>query len=152
VKKDEEKKPTCSHYEKKGLDKKHYWKLHPELKPKWAHRKKGKKKTTTIVQDLGSNYEDETKVTSMGIKGKSFVASFSLRTSSTKSKVIHDGRQRNNMFHLRFISNHTNIDTLVDSGSQINLILEQVVQNLGLETRPLLRLYPLGWICDNNQV
>jgi hypothetical protein len=68
--------------------------LHPELKPKWAQPRKGNKKTTTIVQDLGSDSEDETKVTTMGIKGKSFVASFSSRTSSAKSKVIPDGRKR----------------------------------------------------------
>jgi hypothetical protein len=36
VKKDEESKPTCSHYDKKGHDKKHCWKFHIELKPKWA--------------------------------------------------------------------------------------------------------------------
>jgi hypothetical protein len=34
----------------------------------------------------------------------------------------------------------------------VNLISEQVVQNLGLETRPHPRPYPLGWICDNAQV
>jgi hypothetical protein len=88
----------------------------------------------------------------MGIKGKSFFASFSSRTSSAKSNVSLDGRQRNDMFHLRVISKHNNIDTLVDSGSQVNLISEQVVQNLGLETRPHLRPYPLGWICENDKV
>jgi hypothetical protein len=98
VKKDEEKNPTCSHCEKKGHDEKHCWKLHPELKPKWAQPRKGKKKTMTIVQDLGSDSEDETKVTTMGIKGKYFVASFSSRTSSAKSKVIPDGRKRKTCF------------------------------------------------------
>jgi hypothetical protein len=92
------------------------------LKPKWAQPRKGKKKTATMVHDLGSNVEDETKFTSMGIKGKSFVASFSSRTSSSKSKVIPDGRQRKDLFHLRVISKHIDINTLVDSGSQVNLI------------------------------
>jgi hypothetical protein len=27
--------------------------------------------------------------------------------------------------------------------------LEQVVKNLGLETKPHPRTYPLGWVCDN---
>jgi hypothetical protein len=49
MKKDEEKKPTSSHYEKKGNDEKHCWKLHPKLKPKWAQPRKSKKKATTIV-------------------------------------------------------------------------------------------------------
>jgi hypothetical protein len=152
MKKDKEKKPTCSHCKKKGHEEAKCWKLHPELKLKWAQPRKGNKKTMTIVQDLGSDSEDETKVTTMGIKGKSYVASFSSRTSSAKSKVIPDGRKRNDLFHLRVISKHTKIDTLVDSGSQVNLISEQVVQKLGLETRPHPRLYPLGWICDNAQV
>jgi hypothetical protein len=145
----EKKNPTCSHYEKKGHDEKHCWNLNPKLKPKWAHPSKGKNNTTTIVKDLGSDSEDETMVTAMGIKGKYFVASFSSHTSYTNSKVIFDGRERNDLFHLRVISKHTNIDTLVDTGSQVNLILDQVVPTLGLETRPHLRPYPLGWICDN---
>jgi hypothetical protein len=53
------------------------------------------------------------------------------------------------LFHIRVISKHTKIDTLVDNGSQVNLISEQVVKNLGLETKPHPRPYPLGWVCDN---
>jgi hypothetical protein len=74
--------------------------LHPELKPKWAQPRKGNKNTTTIVQDLGSDFEDESKVTSMGIKGKYYVASFNFHTSSAKSKVVLDRRQRKELFHL----------------------------------------------------
>jgi hypothetical protein len=77
--------------------------LHPKLKPKWAQPRKGKKKTMIIVHDLGLDSEDETNITSMGIKGKSYVASFSSRTSSAKSNVIPNGRKRKDMFHLRFI-------------------------------------------------
>jgi hypothetical protein len=123
--------------------------LHQELKLKWAQPRKGNKKTTTIVQDLGSKFEDETKVAAMGIKGKSYVASFSLRASFAKAKVITNGRQRNYLFHLQVTSKHTKIDTLVDGGSKVNLISKQFVQKLGLETRPHPRPYPLGWICDN---
>jgi hypothetical protein len=49
MKKDEERKPTRSHYDKKGHDEKHCWKLHQELKLKWAQPRKGKNKTVTIV-------------------------------------------------------------------------------------------------------
>jgi hypothetical protein len=63
----------------------------------------------------------------MGIKGKSFVASFSSHTSSSKVNVIPHGRKRTKQFHLQVISKHANIDTLVDNGSQVNLISEQVV-------------------------
>jgi hypothetical protein len=89
--------------------------LHPLLNMKWAHPRKVNKNTMAIVQDLGSDFEDETKVTTMGIKGKYSIAS--LHTSSSKSKVIPDGRKINDLFHLQVISKHTKIDTLVDSGS-----------------------------------
>jgi hypothetical protein len=88
------------------------------LKPKWAQHKKGKNNTTTIVQDLGLDYKDETKVTTMGIKGKSPVSSSSSCVSSAKDKVIPDCRKINELFHL---------NTLVDSESQVNLISDQVV-------------------------
>lgn len=29
---------TCSHYDKKGHDEEHCWRLHPALKPKWAQK------------------------------------------------------------------------------------------------------------------
>jgi hypothetical protein len=80
----------------------------------------------------------------VGIKGIFYVTSSSSHTNSSKANVIHDGRQRNDMFHLQVISKHTKIDTLVDSGSQVNIISEQVVQNLGLETRPNLRPHLLA--------
>jgi hypothetical protein len=54
----------------------------------------------TIVQYIGSGSEDETKVKAMGIKGKSYVASFSSRTYSSKDNVILDGRKINDLFHL----------------------------------------------------
>jgi hypothetical protein len=124
VKNKEQEKPTCSHCKKKGHEEEKCWKLHPELKSKWAQPIKGKKNTMIIVQDLGSYSEDETKVATMGIKGKYFVSSFSSCTSSAKSKVIPNGRKIKYMFHLQVISKHTKIDTLVDSGSQLNLMSE----------------------------
>ena len=88
----------------------------------------------------------------MGIKGKYPVASFSSCISSSKSKVVLDWRWRKELFHLWAISKHTKIDTLVDSGLQVNLISKQVVHKFGLETRPHPRPYPLGWISDNAHV
>jgi hypothetical protein len=74
--------------------------MHPELKLKWAQPRKGKKQSTTIVRDLGLDFEDETKVATIGIKGKSFVVSFSSHTSSIETNVIPDGRKINDLFHL----------------------------------------------------
>ena len=47
------------------------------------------------------------------------------------------------------ISNHTNIDALFDIGSQENLILEDLVKNINLETVAHHKPYPLGWIVKN---
>jgi hypothetical protein len=37
---------------------------------------------------------------------------------------------------------------LFDPGSQVNLIFESLVKNMGLETKPRPKTYPLGWVCD----
>jgi hypothetical protein len=94
--------------------------------------------------DLGSDYDDETKVTTMGIKGIIYVTSSGSCASSSKNIVILDERKRNELFHIRVVLKNTNIDTLIDNGSQVNIISEHVVNNLELETKPHLRLYPLG--------
>ena len=63
-------------------------------------------------------------------------------------------KRRIELFHIRIISKHTKIDTLFDSGSQANIISEDLVKKLKLETITHPKLYPLGWICkdDNLQV
>ena len=50
------------------------------------------------------------------------------------------------------ISKHTKIDTLFDSGSQANLILEEIVRNLALEPKSHPKPYPLGWACETAQL
>ena len=47
------------------------------------------------------------------------------------------------------ISKHSKIDIIFDSGSQANLIFENIVKILNLETIPHHKPYPLGWVCDN---
>ena len=56
------------------------------------------------------------------------------------------------LFHIRVISKHNNIDTLFDSSSQANLIFENIVKILNLETIPHNKTYPLVWVCDNAQL
>jgi len=50
------------------------------------------------------------------------------------------------------ILEHTNIDTLFDSGSQANLIFEEIVKTLRLETKSHPKQYPLGWVCENVKI
>jgi len=95
---------------------------------------------------LGSNSGDETTVTVTGIKGKNFEAS----TSNSAQSIDNEDneRKRLELFHIRVISKNQKIDTLFDSGSQVNLISETIVKKLGLLPTPHKNPYPLGWVCD----
>ena len=93
--------------------------------------KEGKSKTTTMVQqDLGSDSGDETKITTMGHKGDLFESSTSSCNHSSNSEINHNVKERDELFHIRNVAKHTKIDTLFNSGSQVNLIFEEVVKKL----------------------
>jgi hypothetical protein len=47
---------------------------------------------------------------------------------------------------------HTKIDTLIDSGSQSNLVSEELVKQLGLKTQIHHNPYTLKWIRNNRQM
>jgi hypothetical protein len=47
---------------------------------------------------------------------------------------------------------HTKIDTLIDSGSQANLILEELFKQLGLKTQVHNKPYTLKWISNHHQM
>jgi hypothetical protein len=142
VVKKEGEKFTCKHCSKDGHDEDHCWKLHPERRPK-KFGNKGKSKTVATIQhDLGSDSGDETKITAMGYQGKDSIAS----TSSSSNSNLNETRQekeRIELFHIRVVSKHTKIDTLFDNGSQANLISEDTVKKLKLETIPHPKPYPL---------
>jgi hypothetical protein len=141
-------KPSCTHCKKSGHDDEHCWKLLPKKKPKQVDGKGKKKIVATVQQDLGSDSGDEGKITMVGVQGK-----YSLHASSSSNNESHDDeRKRNELFHIRVVSKHTKIDTLFDSGSQVNLISEALVKNMGLETKPHPKPYPLGWVCDKTKL
>jgi hypothetical protein len=146
VKKEGE-KLTCKHCSKDGHDEEHCWKFHPEMRPKkFSH--KGKPKTVATTQhDLGSDSGDETKITAMGFQGKDSISSTS-SSSSSLNETQHE-KERIEIFHISVISKHTKIDNLFDTGSQENLISEDIVNIFHLETTPHPKPYPLGWICEN---
>jgi hypothetical protein len=101
-------KPSCKHYKKEGHDEDRCWQLHPEKRPKWFKEKKGMQTVamTTRPTDLGSDLGDESKISLVGMTSK-----------------IGEGIDcRSNLFHIRIIMRHTKIDTLIDNGSQSNLI------------------------------
>jgi hypothetical protein len=146
VKKEGE-KLSCKHFSKDGHDEDHCWKLHPEMRPKKFNNKGKPNIVATTLHDLGSDYGDETKIIAMGFQGKDSIASTN-SSSSSLNETQHE-KERIYIFHIRVISKHTKIDTLFDTGSQTNLISEDIVKKLHLETTPHPKPYPLGWICDN---
>jgi hypothetical protein len=78
----------------------------------------------------------------VGVQGKD-----SLHSSSNSNNESNDDEiKRNELFYIRVVSKHTEIDTLFDSGSQLNLIYEALVKKMGLETKPHPKPYPLGWV------
>jgi hypothetical protein len=84
--------------------------LHPKKRLKWFIERKGRKKIATTTRPTYLRYDsgDETKITAVGLTCK-----------------IGDGfDSRSKLFHIRVIMKHTKIDTLIDSGSQSNLISE----------------------------
>jgi hypothetical protein len=130
--------PSCKHYKKEGHDEDRCWQLHPEKRPRWFKEKKGRQTvaTTTRPIDLGSYSGDESKVSLVGLTGK-----------------IGDGfDSRSKLFHIRFIMRHTKVDTLIDSGSQSNLISEELIKQLGLKTHMHHKPYTLQWISNNHQL
>eukprot|EP00253_Pinus_taeda_P032857 PITA_32857 len=138
-------KPSCTHCKKDGHDDEHCWILHPELRPK-RYDCKNKKNYAAIQKDLGLDLGDETTIATTGIKGTNSEASTSNSAQSTDNG--ENERKRHELFHIRVISKNQKIDTLFDSGSQVNLIFEAIVKKLGLLTTPHKRPYPLGWLCD----
>eukprot|EP00253_Pinus_taeda_P035413 PITA_35413 len=139
-------KASCTHCKKEGHDDEHCWILHLELRPK-----KFKKNTIAAIQkDLGLDSGDETIIAATGIKGKNFEAS----TSNSAQSIIDEEheRKKHEIFHIRVVSKNQKIDTLFDSGSQVNLISEAIVKKLGLATTPHKKPYPLGWSNDKAQL
>jgi hypothetical protein len=133
-----EEKPSCKHFNKEGHDEDHCWKLHSKKRPKWFKEKKGRQTVaaTTRPTDLGLDSDDESKVSLVGMKGK-----------------IGEGFDyRSNLFHIRVIMRRTKVDTLIDNGSQSNLISEELVKQLGLKTQMHHNPYTLKWITNNHQM
>ena len=143
----------CKHCSKPGHEEKNCWKLYPEKRPQF-NKSKWKQKTaatTSTPQNLGEDSGDETKITAMGLKNlkeKEIETQASTSTSNCHVQAPNE-EERIELFHVRVISKHTKIDTLFDSGSEANLISEDLVKQLKLETIPHPKPYILGWICKD---
>ena len=100
------------------------------MKPNKLKSKEKGKLVATIEHDLSLDSGDETNITTMGLKGNNKAST----SSSIFSNVTQDEDTRIELFHIRVISKHTKIDTLFHSGSQANLISEDLVKELNIET------------------
>ena len=84
------------------------------MRIKKFNNKRKQKTIATAQHDLGSDSGDETKITTMGLKGKEI-------SSTSYSNCLNETqyeKTRIELFHIRVISKHTKIDTLFDSGSK----------------------------------
>ena len=124
-------RPTCSHCQDQGHKEAKCWVLHLELNPKWFKYLKGKQKTAVVLEDLGSNYKDEIKITIVGVKGKIVSKDSNIGSSCASTSKYHvssKDKERNALFHMSVITKQSKIYKLIDSGSQANLISEEVVK------------------------
>eukprot|EP00253_Pinus_taeda_P034827 PITA_34827 len=101
-----------------------------------------------MYRDFRKHKDEDSSAT--GIKGKNSEAS----TSNFAQSVIDEEheRKRHELFHIRVFSKNQKIDTVFDSGSQVNLVSEAIVKKLGLATTPHKKPYPLGWLNDKAQL
>jgi hypothetical protein len=85
----------------------------------------------------------------MGSKGI-YNASSSSSIQSAKLESVLNQQKQSEIFHVRVKINNTKIDTLFYNGSKVNLISEEIVKNMGLNTKPHVKQYPiLGWVCED---
>jgi hypothetical protein len=133
--KKEGEKLICKHFSKDGHDEYHCWKLHPEKRPKMFNNKGKPNTIATVHHDLGSDSGDETKITAMGFQGKDSIASTISSISNSLNETQRE-KERIDLFHIRVISKNTKIDTLFCTESQENLISEDSIKKLKLETTP----------------
>jgi hypothetical protein len=67
--------------------------------------------------------------------------------------TIGDGfDSRSKLFHIRVIMRHTMVKTLIDNGSHSNLISEEVIKQLGLNTKMQHKPCSLKWIRNNHKL
>lgn len=111
------------------------------------------KENAAIQQDLGSDLGDERRITATVSTSKTSDTVSSSSTFAYSSNINHlNEDKRVELFHMRIISKHRNIDIMFDIGSHANLMSEYIVKKLGLETRNHPRPCPLGWFNRSTQI
>ncbi|CAL2237497.1 unnamed protein product [Prunus armeniaca] len=121
-----------SHCNKPGHSKETCYILHPELREKEKEKRSNRK---DLKRALNANKTVEIpKMMQLDTK----------LTLMTQKLVPLEGSE--DLFNVRIQVKHDLIDTIIDPGSQKNLISEVLVRKLQLTTTPHPNPYPLGWI------
>jgi hypothetical protein len=87
--KKEGEKMTCKHCSKEGHDEYHCWKLHHEKRPKNFNNKEKQRTVATTQHDLGSDFGDESMITTMGFQCKDSIVS-TTSSSSSLNETQHE--------------------------------------------------------------
>ena len=122
----------------------------PGKETKEAWRKRQAEDNSNCAVGPWIQFRDEALITAAGTKGTltPHVNSGSHEGTSSIDESLPNERKRIELFHIRVIINHTKVETIFDTRSQAKLILESLVNKLGLETKPHPKPYPLRWIHD----
>jgi len=64
-------------------------------------------------------------------------------SSISKLESDIDQNKRSDIFHISVIIKHIKVDTSFESGSQVNLIFEEIVKKFVLKMSPCKNPYPL---------
>lgn len=136
--KKEESNKHCSHCDRDGHTKNKCWKLHPKKNP---HKKKTSKKS-----DMVSNCEslDDIPKVDEEITYAIVVQKVDKEAECSKKKEVEEKKMQ--LFHLKIQANKTQIESIFNPNSKINLIAEHLVNMLGLKIYNHPCSYPLGWV------
>lgn len=140
----EDEKLSCKNCKNEGHDEENCLQLHPHKQPKWSKGKKGKQKVVVAIMptDLGLESGDE---------AQNVVGLASKFDNGIYFNNYYD-KKRLKLFHIRVIMKKTKIDTLIDSGSQVNLISEEMVKQLGLKIKMHHKPYTLNWMSKSHKL
>jgi hypothetical protein len=99
--------------------------------------------------DVGSNSESEPE------KGRWIIdaePSATIATTKIQPSEPDEPEEGEFLFHSQMWVKGTSLHFIVDSGSQKNLILVEVVNNLALPTTPHPHLYTIGWLFQGSDL
>jgi hypothetical protein len=114
------------------------WNLHPTLNPK--NCKKDAKKKNHLAMDLGNLVERILDVNEKIV--------LTIVEKDVNLSILHhnEGKEMSKLFHIKISVKMTKVDALFNSRSHANLIVADLVSNLGLKVHDHTNPYALAWV------